>query len=170
LTVSNVDEEGVVYRNDAWMPARALVATGDANVQVDGTDPRTAATRSEPAGVAGVDAPAGRTDAIGPGTLLWSEAADAHWTARAGGQPLEHRQAFGWTNAFVLDRHAPVHVHFSGNRLVGASRVAAFALWVVVLVCWFATRRRVAADEDDGELEALAGEPDASREETPVGA
>jgi hypothetical protein len=141
LTLSRVDGSAVVYQNDAWMPARAIVPAGDSSIAIDGADPQAAAVRSEFDGVAGVPATAGRTSAVGPGTLLWSEAASPHWSATVDGRRVVRRDAFGWTNAFALDTAAPVRVRYSGSATVAAVRIGAIALWIVACGLWFATRR-----------------------------
>jgi hypothetical protein len=142
LTLSRVDNSGVVYDNDAWMPMRAVVPPGTTGVQVEGTDPQAAAVRTEPDGIVGVPATGGTTTAVGPGALLWSEAANSHWTATASGHAVARRDAFGWTNAFALDASAPVHVHYSGGSAVSAVRLAEVAVWILLTLVWFATRRR----------------------------
>src|SRR5207245_8520199 len=76
LTLSRVDDSGLVYDNDAWMPTRALVPPGNTGVQVDGRDPPAAAVRSDAAGVAGGGATAGTTSGAGPGALPGAEGAD----------------------------------------------------------------------------------------------
>jgi hypothetical protein len=142
LTLSRVDDDGVVYDNDAWIPARALVAPGTATARVDGKDPMAAAIRSEPDGITGVPSRAGTTSPIGPGTLLWSEAASSRWTATANKQPVARRDAFGWTNAFALDAHTPVHVRYSASSALGVARLVEIVLWLGLAVLWFTTRRR----------------------------
>ena len=142
LTLSRVDDSGLVYDNDAWIPTRAVVPPGNTGVQVDGRDPPAAAVRSDAAGVAGVAATAGTTSAAGPGTLLWSEAANPRWVATANGRRLVRRDAFGWTNAFALDAHAPVHVRYAGTGALSIARFAEIAIWLATAVLWFATRRR----------------------------
>ncbi|MDQ1381111.1 MAG: hypothetical protein QOJ71_1830 [Actinomycetota bacterium] len=142
LTLSRVDGDGVVYDNDAWIPMRALVPPGTTTAPVDGKDPMAAAIRSEPDGITGVPSSAGKTSAIGPGTLLWSEAANSHWTATADKHPLARRDAFGWTNALALDAHAAVHVHYSGSGALALARFAEIVLWLGIAVLWFTTRRR----------------------------
>ena len=62
LTLSRVDDSGVVYDNDAWIPMRAVVPPGNTAVQVDGRDPQAAAVRSEADGVVGVPATSGNDD------------------------------------------------------------------------------------------------------------
>jgi hypothetical protein len=74
--------------------------------------------------------------------LLWSEAANSGWGATVNGKKVARSDAFGWTNAFALDQHAPVHVKYSGNALVGLARFAEVLLWIGLVVVWFRTRRR----------------------------
>ena len=47
LTLSRIDDSGVVYDNDAWIPMQAVVPPKNTGVQVDGRDPQAAAVRSE---------------------------------------------------------------------------------------------------------------------------
>ena len=141
LTLSRVDDAGTVYDNDAWIPMRALVPPGSTAVQVDGRDPQAAAVRTETDHVVGAPATSGKTTAIGPGTLLWSEAANPKWVASVNGQDVVRQDAFGWTNAFALDAHAPVHVRYAGTGALQLARFAEIAIWIGVAALWFATRR-----------------------------
>jgi len=145
LTLSHVDDFADVYDNDAWLPMRAVVPPGDTNVLVGGPDPQSAAVRSDASGVVGAPATGGTTTAIGPGTLLWSESASSHWVATANGRRAVRSNAFGWTNAFALDAHAPVHVRYAGSGLISFLRCIAVVLWIVVAAVWYTTRRRRAA-------------------------
>jgi hypothetical protein len=173
LTLSRVDDSGVVYQNDAWIPMHAVVPTGDNSVQIDGRDPQQAAIRSEPDGVTGVGS--SLAEGVGPGTLLWSEAANPNWVATSNGRSLSRRDAFGWTNAFALDASEPVRVHYSGSTAAGWARAGEVALWVVLLLVWFATRRsRVVArsvagrDADSAPADPKPVDPQAV--DSPVGA
>jgi GT2 family glycosyltransferase len=141
LTLSRVGDAGAVYDNDAWIPMRAVVPPGNTAVQIDGRDAPAAAVRSEADGVVGAPAISGKTTAVGPGTLLWSEAANPRWVATANGRDLVRRDAFGWTNAFALDTHAPVHVRYAGAGVLAVARFAEIAVWIGVAALWFATRR-----------------------------
>jgi GT2 family glycosyltransferase len=157
LTLSHVDDFAVVYDNDAWIPTRAVVPPGNTVVRVSGSDPQAAAIRSEAGAVVGAGAPSGTTNAIGPGTLLWSEAASSHWIATANGRRAVRSDAFGWTNAFALDAHAPVHVRYAGSVLVSLTRVAAIVIWIVVAALWFATRRRESSEDPPPSAESPVG-------------
>jgi hypothetical protein len=140
LTLSRLDGDSVVYQNDAWMPMAALVPPDSSSVPVDATNPLVGALRSEPNGVTGVDV---NTDTpAGPGTLLWSEAADAGWSASADGNDTARSEAFGWTNAFALDTNAPVDIEYDGSIGLRALRGLVIVLWIGAVVAWFATRRR----------------------------
>jgi hypothetical protein len=151
LTLSRVDDFGVVYDNEAWMPMHALVPPAANGVHYTEPDPQTAAVRSEADGVVGVNAPGGRTAPVGPGTLLWSEAANGNWKASSNGKGAARQDAFGWTNAFALDGNAAVHVHYDGSALVSLVRVAAIVLWLVGLALWILTARRRGSNDDEDE-------------------
>jgi GT2 family glycosyltransferase len=169
LTLSRVDDDGVVYDNDAWIPVHALVAPGTGTVRVDGKDPMAAAIRSEPDGITGVPSRAGTTSPIGPGTLLWSEAASSRWTATADKKPVARRDAFAWTNAFALDAHTPVHVRFSASGALGVARLVEIVLWLGLAVLWFTTRRRRAEARTVRAVPRTASEPQPA-DESLVGA
>ena len=78
--------------------------------------------------------------------MLWFEAYDAGWQARAGGQTLTHRPAFGVTNQFRLPEHASVSITHTGQGrvyvLVGIEGV----LWLLALSWWARGRRRAPPD------------------------
>ena len=145
LTLSRTETAGTVYQNDAWLPMHTLASPGASVVRVDDRDPLASALRTEPGDVIGVSTSGARTGPIGPGTLLWSEAANKGWHATSEGHTLARRDAFGWTNAFTLDARAPVTVHFRGGLLGKLMRWFAVLCWVGVAVGWFLTRRRTRA-------------------------
>src|SRR5262249_21615332 len=140
--LSRVDSSGVVYQNDAWIPAHALVPPGANGVHAEGTDPRAAALRTEAAGVQGVGGSSGRTEPTGPGTLLWAEAANTSWHASSTGHAAPRTDAFGWTNAFALDAHAPVSVHYDGGALPTLLHVVEVIAWILAALAWVVTRKR----------------------------
>jgi GT2 family glycosyltransferase len=145
LTLSRVETNGTVYQNDAWLPVHALAAPGAPGVEVDERDPLASALRTEPADVVGVPTSGAHTGPIGPGTLLWSEAASKKWHATSDGRALTRRDAFGWTNAFTVDARAPVAVHFRGGAIGKLLRWFEVLCWAGVVAGWFVTRRRVRA-------------------------
>jgi GT2 family glycosyltransferase len=139
LTLSRVSTSGVVYENDAWIPMHALVPPNARGVAVDARDPLAGALRSEPAGIRGVPVKNGTTTPVGPGTLLWSEAANGNWHASANGQSLQRRDAFGWTNAFPVNGNAKVSVHYS-STLPWLRTLFVLVVWIGAIALWFATR------------------------------
>jgi GT2 family glycosyltransferase len=159
LTLSRVDDEGVVYNNEAWMPMHAVVPPNATGVHYTDPNPQEAAVRSEADGVVGVNAPGGKTAPVGPGTLLWSESANGNWKASADGKAITRQDAFGWTNAFPLGGTSPVKVHFQGSVLSSLVRIAAVVLWLVAIALWLMTaRHRGTHDDEDETREELAEE------------
>jgi hypothetical protein len=95
--------------------------------------------------VVGVPTSGAHTGPIGPGTLLWSEAASKNWHATSEGRALARRDAFGWTNAFRVAARAPVAVHYRGGAIGKLLRWLEVLCWAGVVAGWFVTRRRVRA-------------------------
>jgi len=146
LTVSRVEANGTVYQNEAWLPMHALAAPGSSGVKLDERDPLAAALRSEPRDVIGVSTSGAHTAPIDPGTLLWSEAASRQWHATSNGRALARRDAFGWTNAFTVEAHAQVAVHFRGGAIGRLLRWFEVLCWAGVAAGWFVSRRRTRAN------------------------
>ncbi len=160
LTLARIDPSGVVYQNDAWFAMHSLVPPGTKTVATNATDPLTGASQTDATGVQGVPSSNGKTAPTGPGTLLWSEAANSNWHASVPGPDPQRSNAFNWTNAFQLTGNAPVHVHYDGG-FAPLLRDLEILLWIVALAAWFMTRRarvmtrkeRARADEPEPELE-----------------
>jgi GT2 family glycosyltransferase len=142
LTLSRVDPSGVVYENDAWIPMHASVPKDALGVAIEANDASSATLRTDATGVKGVTVSDGATPPIGPGSLLWSEAANAGWNASTKAGTVPRRDAFGWTNAFTLDATAPVHVRYDGGLGFAFARVLQIAAWIAATALWFVTRRR----------------------------
>jgi hypothetical protein len=142
LSVSRLDSGAIVYANDAWFPGRAIVpSTSKVSVKASEGEALAAAARSSVAAEAqGVGGNVGHSLPIGPGTLLWAEAADSGWQARANGTALERSKAFDWTNAFALTGHAPVGLHFAAGSLPGSLIELEIVAWIAALVMWLRTR------------------------------
>ena len=98
----------------------------------------------------GVSGRVGKSDAVGPGTLLWSEAANAGWHATANGHELEQSKAFDWTNAFALNERSPVGLHFRAGALPGLLVELEIVAWIVAVVAWRRTRSRPARGRNRG--------------------
>ena len=122
-------------------------------------DPLEAATRDVPPTEA-VLGPQSESEPAGPGTLLWSEAADSGWQATVDGATATRGDAFGWTNAFAVEERGSVDLTFDE----GLRRVIAYlemVAWFVVAALWWRSRsREQAVDLDpDESSEAETYEP-----------
>lgn len=138
LGVSRAGRGATLYENDAYAPRRAVLPEEPAIADADG--PLEAAARAELGGSEPVTGPLDGSDPAGPGTLLWAEAADGGWHARADGARLARDDAFGWTNAFALPEPGRVAISFDA----GPRRVVAYlqlVVWAAVAAVWWRTRR-----------------------------
>jgi len=131
---------GVVYRVAAPVPARAVVR--GAPPDVSDPDSLVGVLRSDNRGARGVDLTDGSTPPVGPGSLLWSASADPGWQARSDGRTLVRSEAAGATNVFRVHRRESVAVAFSGNAARLLPLLLQIAAWPVLLLLWFAARRR----------------------------
>lgn len=132
----------VLYENQSWVPARAVV-TGRraASTPVDSPDPLRAAAE--------VDLAGSRRLGGGPvpeGTVLLAEAYDGGWAATSGGRTLEHGRAFGFTNSWELPARGTVGIAHSGQGTTSALLALQLALWVAALVWWSRGRRAARAE------------------------
>ena len=142
LTLSRVDDESVVYQNDAWLPMHAFVPTSSQSaVNAAARDPLTAPLQMDNSGAHGVATNGDNTAAVGPGTLLWSEAANSGWKAEANGATQPRTDAFGWTNQFALQGNSLVRVQYHGSIGTRLLRVLEVVLWFAVVGAWLVTRR-----------------------------
>ena len=134
---------GVVYENDAWIPMHASVPTNAIGLPLDSNDPGSATLRSDATGVKGVDVTDGTTPPIGPGSLLWSEAANGGWKASAHGKHRAPARRVRLDERVHARRESAgpraLRRRFRGERLAWLLQVAA---WIAVGVLWFVTRRR----------------------------
>jgi GT2 family glycosyltransferase len=133
LVQVQVDRAVVVYRNAAFLPARALVADDR------GFDART------PADVQGLEL-AGfpvllEHDGVGyrgtlPGgqVVVNASTASDRWRLTAGGQATERQPAFGWATAFDSGQGGEVSLTFEASSWYRLVLVAQAALWLAALV------------------------------------
>ena len=140
LSVSRLDDGGTIYSNDAWIPRRGVVPAGT-DVSAPAGEGLAVAARSDAGTVAqGVSGSVHASDAVGPGTVLWAEAANEGWHARASGSSLTRSDAFDWTNAFALPERASVGIRFHASLLVRLLVLLDVVIWIVALVAWQRTR------------------------------
>lgn len=128
----------VLYENQSWAPARAVLTGGRADdVPADSADPLRAA--------AAVDLSAARPLMPGaepPGTVLLAEAYDDGWSASAGDGTLDHARSFGFTNSWTLPARAAVTISHDGQTRVYGLLVLELALWIGAIAWWTRGRRR----------------------------
>ncbi len=132
-----------LYENSAWAPTRALVdEEAAADLPLESQSPLRAALRTDLAGSAALSGPVTDSAPTGPGSVLWSEAYDSAWEARAGGETLEQVEPFGLTNGYVLPERGSVSITFQGKlrRYIELSVQA--ALWLALAAAWWYSRRR----------------------------
>jgi GT2 family glycosyltransferase len=126
----------VIYENLAWIPLQSVVKAGGNAVPVGSPDPLRAAL--------GVDveaSPVG-SGSVPPGTLLWGEAYDDHWTASGTQGDLRHVETFGWSNGYRVTAAGPVTLSFDAQWQRWALLAAAVVMWVLVGRRWWRTRVR----------------------------
>jgi hypothetical protein len=141
LALSRLEPGATVYENQAWFAARSVVPP-EVEIPIDSDDPLAQAQRTTLAGVAApVTGPRSDSTPAGPGTLLWADAANGGWHASVDGERAQRDDAFGWTNAFVLDANGPVDLSYSGGA-VRALVVVELLLCVAAVGGWWWTRRR----------------------------
>jgi hypothetical protein len=140
LSVSRIDDGGIIYANDAWIPRRAVVPTGT-DVAAPAGAGLAAAARSDAASEArGISGSVHDSREVPPGTVLWAEASDGGWRASASGSSLERSAAFDWTNAFELPERASVGIRYRASLPTRLLVWLAVVVWVVALVAWYRTR------------------------------
>ena len=142
LSVSRIDDGAIVYENDAWIPRRAIVPADTPVHASSGSGFQVAASSAAAARARGVGGPIDKSQPTGPGTLLWSEAADRGWHANAPGLELVRSRAFAWTNAFAVPARARVGIDYRAGRLPGVLIVLELLAWAIVLEIWRHTRIR----------------------------
>jgi GT2 family glycosyltransferase len=129
-----VDEGVALFRNRAFAPARALLATDD------GFD---AATPAEAQGVdlSGAAAVLPGHDGMGfTGTLppdqhvLVGSTASGRWRLEAGGEGLDRRTAFGWANAYRTGAGGEASLTYESSSWYRLALLAQGALWALALV------------------------------------
>ncbi|MGH9032789.1 MAG: glycosyltransferase family 2 protein, partial [Acidimicrobiia bacterium] len=127
-----------LYENTAWAATRALVDDEAASdLPLDSRDPLRAALRTELADAEPLSGAVTDSSPTGPGTVLWSEAYDTEWEARASGETLEQVEPFGLTNGYVLPERGSVSIRYEGQMRRYVELAMGAALWVIFAVVWW---------------------------------
>lgn len=161
-----------VYRNLAWVPARAVLPEreGDRTSFLDAAADDLAkaeAALKTPQGVDGADGTVPAT-----GDLLVASTADAGWKVRVDGVPLRRSETYGWANQFGATRTGAGTLSFAtpiSHRAIAAGEAL---LWVLVLWAWRRARRRgrnAASDAASAAPRRAAPAPDMGRLAEPEG-
>jgi len=129
----------VLYENQSWAPARAVVTGRDAHaVPTGAVDPLRSAARTDLVGARPI-----RGDAPVPaGAVLLGDAFADGWHAQGPNGDLPHRLAFGYLNSWVNPRVGAVSITHDGQNLRYALLAGEVVLWLVVLAWWSRGRRR----------------------------
>jgi hypothetical protein len=138
----------VVYRNTAYMPLRSVVGDADAGVldetsvaAMEGVD----LSGSEPVMSGAVAARSGGGRVRGDGTLVQASTATDNWRLAVGGRPVDHTTAYGWADAFRVERGGEVEIVYRTPTVTRALVAGQALLWLLALAV--ALRMRFGADE-----------------------
>jgi len=135
----------VVYENQSWAPARAVVTGRDAEtVPTGAVDPLRSAARTDLVGAkpVGGDAP------VPAGAVLLADAFSDGWHAEGSNAALPHDAAFGYLNSWVNPRVGAVSITHDGQGLRYALLAGEVILWLVALAWWSRGRRRDRNERD----------------------
>ena len=128
----------VLYENSAWAPTRVLVdREAGADLPLDSEDPLRAALRTDLAAAEPLSGDVTDSSPTGPGTVLWSEAFDTDWEARADGETLEQVKPFGLTNGYELPERGSVSITFQGQMRRYIELAIQAALWLALVGAWW---------------------------------
>jgi len=135
----------VLYENESWIPARAVV-TGSAadavSVAPPGESPLALSTAAA-SDLLGADP--FRSSRAPEGRILDAEAYDPGWQASGADGALEHAEAFGVVNTWSNPRSQPVAITHDGQMVRTLLGVLQLAIWVLAIVWWGLGRRRARA-------------------------
>ena len=150
----------VLYENQSWGPAQALVAQ---KVPAGDVAPLPSAVRTDLSEAV----PIGER-AVPAGTALLAEAFDAGWSARGGGRALAHERAFGWVNGWEHPRSSTVSFAHDGQGRRYALLAGELVLWLVAALWWCRGRSRARVTRREAarrqRLERAARSTDFTRE------
>ncbi|MDQ1521573.1 MAG: hypothetical protein QOI55_2646, partial [Actinomycetota bacterium] len=144
LAIVQAEPDMMLYENQAWAPARAVVPASTP-VGAPNGDPTDAALRAPLEGAAAVTGPLHASRLPKAGTLLFADAYDARWRASTAPGDLHHLRAFGWSNAYTAPASGTVDLHFVAGASRGLWLLLELVLWVGAVAGWFVLRRRDAA-------------------------
>jgi hypothetical protein len=125
-----------VYRNDAWVSGRAVLAPSE--VARDRPEDAVAEDLADsPAALVDGDGP---TDAGGrvpaAGDLLVSQAASDHWQVTVDGRRAPRTEIYGWANQFDVDEPGTGSLVYETPITRPLLLVGQIVLWLVAFLAW----------------------------------
>ncbi len=140
LAIVQSEPDMMLYENRAWAATRAVVPASTPVTARRG-DATEASLRAELGGAAVVRGPMRASRLPRSGTFLFGEAYDGRWRATVDGDDLEHRRAFGWSNAYVAPSPATADLRFDGGLARPLLLTLEALLWLACGVALFGGRR-----------------------------
>ncbi|MFO7590648.1 MAG: hypothetical protein R6X23_07085, partial [Acidimicrobiia bacterium] len=132
----------VLYENESWAPATAVVTGADADkIPVAPPAARPVSLSAAAATDLTGAAPLGG-GSVPPGRILDAEAYDAGWQASGSDGVLDHAEAFGVVNTWENPDAQPVSITHDGQTTRNVLCAAQVAIGVLALVWWGLGRRR----------------------------
>jgi GT2 family glycosyltransferase len=131
-----------VYRNLAWVPARAVLPEreGDRTRFLDAAGDDLTGAEAALKQADGVDGATGSVPETGD--LLVASTADAGWKVRVDGVALRRSETYGWANQFGASRSGDGVLAYDtpvGHRAIA---IGLAVLWILVLWAWRRARHR----------------------------
>jgi len=162
LRQKDIDDAYVVYENEAWIPERAMLPQAVAAASLEAGFE--SLVRTDLAGakamLPGSDGANAWTGEASAGTVFASAPADGGWELSVDGTTMTRRPAFGWANAFTVDRAGAATLSFatplSRLLLIGVQAV----LWLVAVAV--AVRRSRRQDSAQRRRHPAARAPEAT--------
>lgn len=162
-----VDPALVVYRNLAFLPARASVATPDTG-EVPAPEPATTTAEEVALANPGEARPTlgdevgfadDRGELDGEVVLLHSVAASDRWSLQVDGVAVERTAAFGWANQFVVTAPGSAELRYETPWVRDLVLVVQLLLWLAALLVVVATRRRAVVRRRARRVEEVVPRP-----------
>jgi GT2 family glycosyltransferase len=149
-----VDPSLVIYRNLAFLPARASVAVADSG-EVSPPELSERATveevalanpdQAQPALEGGEGFADDRGELDGEVTLLQSVAASDTWSLQVDGVAVERSTAFGWANQFAVASAGSAELRYETPAARDVVLGVQLVLWLLAVLIAVSTRRRALA-------------------------
>ena len=143
--VESVNEAVTVYRNNSWVPIRAVLANGT-DFTADplaGTRRLTDRTNAIPALVATSPDGIRATGPLAAGARLYlATNASTNWRLRVAGGDVARSDAFGWANVFEPATAADASLDYRTPRSTRLMLVGQVVIWLLALARLNALRER----------------------------